>query len=358
MTKTIIYPLVFLVLFFVFQMPLFAASEFTPHDLTSHGSHLPFLIAGSSVYSTHYTYKVLDGSAGTNNKWLTSGTTGWVSVFVGSKRILTSYEIQIPSDSAMARAPKNWTMEGTNDEVTWYTVDTVTNETGWGNGEKRAFTCDDISAAYRVFRLNVTANNGDGSYMGVGELYLYGEDPAETLTDFAVHDMTTDSSHSPYVASASTVQGSSAFNAFDGGIASAQKWLGNNHGVDWLKLDVGLGNEQKLDSYIILAPDDGAMNRLPKNWTMEGSNDNSNWDTLDTVANSTSWINREPRLFDCDAKETTYRYFRLNITANNGDSNYTGLAEFYLFSSSEIEVPPRVIRLFGSTRLFGGVRLQ
>lgn len=357
--KIVTSSVIIFILFFTTPTSTFAATEFAPHDLTSHGSHLPFLVAGSAYYSTHYPYKAFNGAVDTNSKWLISGTTGWVSIFIGSKRVLTSYEIQIASDSAPARAPKNWTMEGTNDEVTWYTVDTVTGETGWSNGEKRSFTCDDTSTAYRVFRFSVTANDGDISYTGLGEIYLYGENPTETLTDFAVHDMTTNSSHSPYVASVSTVQGSSAFNGFDGNIASAGKWLGNNHGVDWLKLDVGSGNEQKLDSYIILAPDDGVMNRLPKNWTMEGSNDNSNWDTLDTVTNSTGWINREPRLFDCDTKGTTYRYFRLNITANNGDTNYTGLAEFYLFSSSvSEETPARVIRLLRSTRLLGGVRLQ
>lgn len=37
-------------------------------------------------------------------------------------------------------SPKDWTFEGSNDGMNWTTLDTVTNQTGWGGGELRKFT--------------------------------------------------------------------------------------------------------------------------------------------------------------------------------------------------------------------------
>jgi hypothetical protein len=63
-------------------------------------------------------------------------------------------------------------MQGSNDGTTWSTLDTQTNQTAWAVFESRLFTVTG-SAAYRYYRLNITANNGDATYTEVAELYLY-----------------------------------------------------------------------------------------------------------------------------------------------------------------------------------------
>lgn len=155
------------------------------------------------------------------------------------------------------------------------------------------------------------------------------------FTDFAPHNMTTNNAPSPFVASASTTVGiNDAYSAFDGNIPAWPYWLGSNSGVDWLKLDLGSGFSKKLLSYSIQVNAIPEPDRAPKNWTMEGSNDNSTWDALDTRTNQTSWTSGQIRNFVCATYTTQYRYFRLNITANNGDATYTQVGEIYLYAYS------------------------
>lgn len=141
------------------------------------------------------------------------------------------------------------------------------------------------------------------------------------------HDMTSNSSHSPFVVSASSNTGGwDPWRAFDG--AWNDGWLGTGAGVDWLKLDTG-GSYICIGYRVIQADTAG---RAPKNWTFQGSNDNSTWTTLDTRTNQTSWGNNEGRTF-LFTNSTAYRYYRINISANNGDGTYVGFAELYLYTA-------------------------
>lgn len=154
-------------------------------------------------------------------------------------------------------------------------------------------------------------------------------------TDFAPHNMTGNSSPSPYVASASTEFSSTfaAWKAFEGNPGFAAYWLGDNAGVDWLRIDLGSGNDQLLDNYSIQVNTIDEPLRAPKAWTMEGSPDGSSWTTLDTRTNQTSWAAGSIRNFTCATRTTAYRYFRVNISQNNGDATFTQIAELYLFSA-------------------------
>ena len=57
---------------------------------------------------------------------------------------------------------------------------------------------------------------------------------------------------------------------------------------------------------------------LPKNWTLLGSNDGESWTTLDTRTNQADTANSDTRTYAI-ANTTAYMYYRLNITASNGD---------------------------------------
>ena len=59
--------------------------------------------------------------------------------------------------------------------------------------------------------------------------------------------------------------------------------------------------------------------RSPKTWTFEGSNDGASWTTLDAQTNVTGWVAGTARAFEVYSNETSYAYYRLNVTANNGD---------------------------------------
>jgi len=60
-------------------------------------------------------------------------------------------------------------------------------------------------------------------------------------------------------------------------------------------------------------------NRAPKNWTIQGSNDDSSYTVLDTETNQTTWTSNVPVSYTCNGGVTTpYRYFKFNVTANQG----------------------------------------
>lgn len=313
------------------------STEWAPHNCTSRSSHLPFEILASSRFSGSFDdFKAFDGLIANANTWISAAAPPqWLQIKIatGDKRILSSYAVQVNNYPSPTRAPKDWTMEGSNDGSTWDTLDTVTNETGWGSGEMRNFTCDVATTAYCYFRLNISANNGDG-LVQVAELYLY-SDVVSWPTEFGPHNMTAETSPSPLVAAESSYFSTlRAWQAFDGGLTYPnQHWLGQGAGVDWMSIDLGAGNGKPLFAYTVRLTDSGFALRAPKNWTFEGSNNGSSWTTLDTRTNQTGWYSQEARSFYVGGS-TGYRYFRLNITANNGDGTYTEVGEICLWEAA------------------------
>jgi hypothetical protein len=156
-------------------------------------------------------------------------------------------------------------------------------------------------------------------------------------TDFAPHNMTSDSAPSPYVASASSTYQDACcgpWRAFDGtaGIGG-YGWIGSGNGTDWLQIDTGSVNLYALSSYAIYGPDTAELARAPKNFTLQGSNDNSTWTVIDTETNQTAWTNYQTRTYTLGSSSARYRYFQLNITANNGDATYTDVIELYFYGT-------------------------
>jgi hypothetical protein len=313
-------------------------AELAPHDLTSVYSHATYYVTASSFFATLPPWKAFDNST---NYWIgTGGGVDWLQLDlgIGASATLSSYTIQVNVVPEPNRAPKNFTMKGSNDGTTWTTVDTQTNQTSWTSGEIRTFTLGATSAAYRYFRLDITANNGDATYTQVAELHLIGTQITAQASDFAPHDLTSNSSHSPIVTSATSFFSTlDAYHAFDGNLDGSHRWLGQGSGVDSLTINFGSGNTFTLLGYwIALNTSISEPNRAPKNWTIEGSNNGSSWTTIDTVTNETAWTSAESdvRSYTCDDITTAYQYFRLNITANNGDATYTQVAEMYLYGNT------------------------
>ena len=154
--------------------------------------------------------------------------------------------------------------------------------------------------------------------------------------DFGPHNMTSNVLPTPFVASSDSpvIGGQPAYEAFDGTYSGTNKWIGDGGGVNYLQIDLGAASSVLL-TYAIAENDEmgGNSGRAPKNWTMKGSNDGTNWTTVDTRTNQTAWGNSEIRTYACASPgSTAFRYYRLAITANNGDGTYTSFGELYLYS--------------------------
>ena len=145
-------------------------AELGPHDLTSNTSHAPFVVSASGQFGPQPEWHAFNGTG--TDFWIgTGGVVDWLQIDLGSAQVLGSYSIRGTTETA--RMPRDWTMRGSNAGGTWTTLDTWAGSTAWEDNSTRSFNIPVISAAFRYYRLNITANNGDGNYTDVGELSLF-----------------------------------------------------------------------------------------------------------------------------------------------------------------------------------------
>jgi hypothetical protein len=141
------------------------------------------VVSASSVNSNAPTafdaYKAFDGST-TTNWYADSNADEWLKYQFTTATQINFYSIYFSSSSTTI-APKDWTFEGSNDDTNWTTLDTVTNETSW-SGETRYFVFSN-STNYTYYRINISANNGDATFVGLGELKMYTAHTSSTLSN-------------------------------------------------------------------------------------------------------------------------------------------------------------------------------
>jgi hypothetical protein len=112
--------------------------------------------------------------------------------------------------------------------------------------------------------------------------------------------------------------------AFNSNITGAYALAATGSGVFWLEIDFGLGNTYKMYKYsLVCVADSQYVDRAPKDWTVKGSNNGSDWDVIDTITGQTAWGVGEKREFICDTYTTAYRYFKFDCTADNDYDIYT-----------------------------------
>jgi len=129
--------------------------------------------------------------------------------------------------------------------------------------------------------------------------------------------MTSNTTPSPFVVSASSFYGAhDPWRGFDGNIITQNSWATASGQTGWLKIDMSVVTD--VDAYTIYNRHSGNYNQNIRSWQFMGSNDNSNWDVLDTVADRT--------LLDPNAandgvstkrylpQTAQYRYYMVNVT--------------------------------------------
>ncbi|WPK11820.1 SPRY domain-containing protein [Lysinibacillus louembei] len=125
----------------------------------------------------------------------------------------------------------------------------------------------------------------------------------------------------------------------------SQAWITNASKNGWLSYE--FTSKKRLVSYSVSSQMSGGstsnatlINRAPKDWTFEGSNDDGiTWSILDTQTNQTSWTIGQKRNF-LISKQNFYKIYRINVFANNGDT-YLSIGELEMFESpyNLIEMP-------------------
>lgn len=251
----------------------------------------------------------------TQTKWLSNGgAAGWIAFDYSEDEAyaINGYTITSANDSP-SRTPRDWSLDGSNDGgATWTPLDTRTGETGWVEFEKRSYSFTNTTA-YKMYRLNVTNNNGDG-LMGFSEMELL-EGSVDTTTLPGTFTTSSHISNQEW-----------GYAAFDNSVNT--KWLTNFTTTGWIIFDFPDDAAYAINGYAIASAND-SPDRTPKNWTLQGSNNGSTWTTVDTQTDETGWDTYERRtyLFNNTA---AYQMYRLNVTANNGSDNLMGFSELEL----------------------------
>lgn len=108
------------------------------------------------------------------------------------------------------------------------------------------------------------------------------------------------------------------------------KWFGDKSPTGWIQYDFGAGNAQVVKRYTINCAD--VAERDPKSWSFLGSQDGSDWTTLDSQSNQSFTYRMQMKI--CNLGTTAaYRFYRLQITANNG-ARGVALGELGLWGDS------------------------
>jgi hypothetical protein len=199
-------------------------------------------------------------------------------------------------------------LAGSNDEATWVTLDTRADESFAGRNETKEYSFNSTTP-YRYYRMYITANNGDGLFQ-LSEWRLFETNlPQIDLTGYLLSALTV-SKDFPDGPGGS--EGS--LKVVDGDIYS--KFLIFDYPTDfWMQQE--LLSEAFVNQYTLTSGND-APSRDPKNWILAGSNDEATWVSLDTRNNESFAGRNETKEFNFSST-TPYKYYRLYITANNGD---------------------------------------
>lgn len=140
--------------------------------------------SGCSFGSGEGVAQSLDNNTGTKlcNTNFSSIKPFWMVIDAGAIYYPSTYYYIYSANDADSRDPKNWLLQGSLNNSTWTTIDTVVNNPKWSSRkQQRSFTNDNYSNPYRYYRWYCQETNGD-SIMQISELQIFREGLARYIT--------------------------------------------------------------------------------------------------------------------------------------------------------------------------------
>lgn len=131
------------------------------------GPNTPFIVTSSGDYPGYEAWRAFDHD-NTLSGWQSFYTLPvWIKIYIfGNTHVLTSYAITAGGSNW---SPKDYTLEGSNDNVSWTVLDT---QTGQGALPRYEIPIIGSTTAYTYYKLNVTALTGSGVNLVLSELEL------------------------------------------------------------------------------------------------------------------------------------------------------------------------------------------
>ncbi len=116
------------------------------------------------------TAKLFDHTATT--KWLDFSGTTWIQVSFNEPHALESYSFTSANDRS-ERDPKNWTLSGSNDGVTWTVIESRASQSFASRLLQRDFVLAAKSAAFKHYRFDIVCKSGSITQLADLELWGY-----------------------------------------------------------------------------------------------------------------------------------------------------------------------------------------
>lgn len=294
------------------------------------------IASASSVYNSSPLYapwKAFDGNneSDATSRWISSAVSEmpqWISYCFGQSTYVGSYHILPELGGCADRAPMNFSLQGSNDDINWTTLDSrcdITLST-WNNSGK-AFNVS-YPGSYKTYRLYVTATNGS-QVVSIQQFKLF-----TTGNPNLIPVMTSNTTPSG-IASASSIFYDPLYapwKAFDGNneIDTTSRWISSvdSEMPQWIsyKFDAPVIAR----NYYILPEIGYCEERAPKDFILQGSNNGTSWTNLDTRSNITLSLYNAAGLSFSVNNPGSYTYYRLYITATN-DAPVVSIQQIKLF---------------------------
>ncbi|MFZ4558073.1 MAG: discoidin domain-containing protein, partial [Pseudanabaena sp.] len=260
--------------------------------------------------------KAFDDKADT--KWLIFNSTGWLQYQFGNNAASAVNQYSLTSaNDANTRDPKNWKILGSNDGVNFVLLDQRTGEVFSDRGQTRTFSFVNTTA-YKYYRFDVSANNG-AAELQLAEWKLFGQ-IANLVPSPIAGTVSASSGTKPSPTAEVSTQ------AFDAN--SATKWLLFNP-TGFLQYQFENSTANVVNQYSLTSANDEAT-RDPKDWRILGSNDGTTFVELDKRTGESFSDRKQTRSFSF-VNTTAYKFYKLDVTANNGATDILQLADWQLF---------------------------
>jgi hypothetical protein len=144
------------------------ARDIATPAMTANNAPSPYVAAASSGAAP---WNAFNRNIASSNFWEGGPNTGWLSMDFGSTIIINGYTIY-GADIAGTNV-RSWEFQGSNNNSTWITLDTVSLGAAIPVGGTYSVASIGNTTAYRYYRLNILSTGGDGTRTRVAELELY-----------------------------------------------------------------------------------------------------------------------------------------------------------------------------------------
>lgn len=253
-------------------------------------------------------------------------------IFEANQGVAANYYSIRVGNGAADNDPRSWTLYGSNDGASWTTLDSQQGQT-YANryGEKSYLFVNEV--AYRYYKLEVEENAG-GASTQIAEWILEQKDVSFTPDE--PHSVTVDESNGNMPTAGTLTAQYSDYPEGDkvGMLVDGDPKTKYTTAHDQFYL-IWEGKESVPVNYYSLTSADVSSDNFPSSWILSGSNDKVDWVQLDQRAEQTfvGRFDEQSYLFN---NSESYKYYRLEITANNG-GELTQLGEWSMQASVNMD---------------------